>query len=86
MWEDHWVRMRASGSPGTHLGGILEASGKDLGAIWEGFGRLLGGIWQAFGRHLEDLGGPGDLGGIWEPTAFIYLCFISKSGASDHFA
>ena len=41
------------------------------------------------GGYRERLAGPGGyqgVGGIWEPTAFKHMCFISKSVATECFA
>ena len=48
---------------------------------------LSGGSW---GEAVEGAAGPwrhlGGPGGIWRQTVFKTMCFISKSGATDHFA
>ena len=81
-----WSHLGASGSLWEHLG----ASGKHLrvfGTIWKAAGSIYRSIWRESGetpgRDLGAPGVPGNLGGIWGPTVFIYLYFISKGGATE---
>ena len=72
------------------LGGIIVGGslGEDesVSITWDTSGGHLGRIGEGSARLGVPRGSQGDLGGIWEPTAFIYLCFISKSGATERLA
>ncbi len=54
-----------------------------VGASERHLGDTRGSTRESPGRYL---GGPGDLGGIWEANVFKHLCFTSQKGVTDHFA